>query len=282
MSDVLILNDKKNILGEGPFYDERLNLTSWVDIVGKKLSILDWDNNLKEIYFNEKISAAIPTKDFGYLVCGATKLYLYKNNEIKEYMDISHIMDKGMRCNDAKADLYGRLWFSSMMDDGIHEAKGALYCLDSGILKLMQDNIKLGNGLVWNKDNTKFYFVDSVLHKVYVYDYDLINGEIKNRKVLCEIDGIPDGISMDMEENLYIAIWGGKRIEVHSSITGEIIRIIPMPVKVISSCTFGGNDYKDLIITSASIDDDAKDSGKVFSLKMDIKGKKEYYFDDCK
>ncbi len=277
MYDLELLCDIKNILGEGPYYDYRNGNISWIDIVRKKLFILDKNKKLKEVLFKEKIGAAIPIKDsYGFIVFGETKLFLYQNDEIKEYKDISNIVSNGMRCNDAKADRKGRIWFSTMVDDGISKPHGGLYTIINDEIVCMQET-KLGNGLAWNKDNTKFYFNDSIDHKVFIFDYDINTGLISNRKVLAEIDGIPDGMTIDDNDNLFIAIWGGNRIEVRDSISGKILDIINMPTKLVTSCTFSGENYNELIITTASLSELDEYAGKVFKLKVNYKGLPESF-----
>ena len=277
MNKLELLCDIKNTLGEGPYYDYRNGNISFIDIVGKKLFILDKNKELKEVLFNEKIGAAIPIKDSnGFLVFGETKVFLYQNDEIKEYKDISSIVSKGMRCNDAKADRKGRIWFSTMVDDGISKPHGGLYTIIDDKIICMQET-KLGNGLAWNKDNTKFYFNDSIEHKVFIYDYDINTGLISNRKVLAEIDGIPDGMTIDDNDNLFIAIWGGNRIEVRDSISGKILDIINIPTKLVTSCTFSGENYDELIITTASLSELDEYAGKVFKLKVKYKGLPESF-----
>ena len=268
----------KNILGEGPYYDYRNSNISWIDIVGKKLCIYDKNKNIKEIYFNEKIGAAIPINNFnGYLVFGETKIYLYKDDEIKEYVNIRGIVNKGMRCNDAKADRCGRIWFSTMVDDGISEPHGGLYSIINNQIVCMQENTKLGNGLAWNKDNTKFYYNDPIERKVYVYDYDINSGLISNRKVLAQVDGIPDGMTIDENDNLFIAIWGGSRIDIRSSKSGMLKDIIDLPTKLVTSCTFSNDNYDELIITTASLDQKDDYAGRVFKLKTSYKGLPENF-----
>ena len=274
MNNLELLSGIKNILGEGPYYKD--GIISWIDILGKKLYI--FDGKIKEVSFEEKISAAIPLKNSGYLVCGENYLFLYKNDEIIKYMKIDYLMKKGMRCNDAKVDTMGRLWFSTIHDDNSSIYEGALYCLDNGIIKHINDT-KLGNGMAWNKNNDKFYFSDTEDKKIYIYDYDKLTGEVSNKKVLCNIDGYPDGMTIDDNDNLFIAIWEGKRIEVRSGIDGKLIDIINMPTKLITSATFAGANLDELIITTASLNEKDEYAGKVFRLKTKYRGRKEYFYD---
>ena len=269
-----LLCDYKNILGECPYYKD--GIISWVDIVGKKLCILN--NELKIVEFNEKISAAIPLSSEGYIVFGEKTIYFYKENSIKEYIKLDNIMKDGMRPNDAKVDKKGRIWFSTMMDDGISESEGALYCLNDNKI-IFQENTKLGNGLAWNKKNDKFYYIDSILHKVYVYDYDLENGIISNKKVLFELkDGTPDGMTIDDNDNLFVAVWGGRRIEIRSSISGELLDTIHIPTELVTSCAFANNEYNDLIITTASLDKKDEYAGKVYKINLKYQGRKENFY----
>ncbi len=272
-----LLCDVKNILGEGPYYDYRNDSISWIDIVGTKLYIKD-KKGIKKIELNEKLGAAIPIAGkSGYLICGETGLFIYDNDEIDLYKSLKEIMKPGMRCNDAKADRMGRLFFSTIMDDGIHAPEGGLYALIDGEIVCMQENTKLGNGMAWNHDDTKFYFNDSAEHKIYEYDYDIATGYISNRRVLLETKDIPDGMSIDKDDNLFIAYWGGSRIDILDNKTGMKNDTISIPTKLVTSCTFSGSQYDELIITTASLDEKDEYAGRVFKLKQDYKGLPENF-----
>ena len=278
INNLEILCNIKNKLGEGPIYDYKNNSISFVDIVGKKLCILDKDNNLKEIEFAEKIGAAIPYGDGSYLVCCETKLFIYSDSEIKEYKSLDSIIDNGMRCNDAKADKSGRLYFSTMVDDGINKPHGGLYYLNNGEIVCLDNNVKLGNGLAWNKDNNKFYYADSVEHKVFVYDYDEVTGLVSNKKVLFEItNGSPDGMTIDNNDNLFVAVWGGSRIEVRSSKDGKLLDVISVPTRLVTSCAFCGDEFDKLVITTAKLEEADEYAGSVFVGKTKYKGREENY-----
>ena len=251
-----ILSDIKNVLGEGPFYKD--GIISFVDIKKNTLYLLT--DELKKVSFNEMVSAAIPFNDSSYLVFGERNIYLYKDNKIEIYMNINDIIKIGMRPNDAKMDESGRIWFSTIMDDG-SKPEGCLYSIYDKKINFIQDT-KLGNGIAFSLDNKKFYFADSAKHKVFVYDFDIKNGIISNPKTLFEVtDGVPDGMTIDKDGNLYVAIWGGSRVEVRSS-SGILLDTIEVPTKLVTSCYFI-ND-KELIITTASINENDYYAGMVF------------------
>lgn len=271
--NIELFNNEKYILGEGPIYDYRFKTISWVDIVGESLYIKS-ENDIKKIKFNERIGAAIPIDGRnGYIVLGTSNLFLYENDEIKGLKSLDGITNGTNRCNDAKADSFGRLWFSIIVDDGIHQPKSALYHYFNNEIKLMDDDLKLGNGMAWNKDNTKFYLNDSANHKIYVYDYDLKKGTISNKKVLCDMGfDTPDGMTIDKNDNLFIAIWDGSRIEVRNSKTGALKEEIKMPTSLITSATFIGEKMDTLLVTSAKLDRTDEFAGNIFKVKTSYTG----------
>ena len=262
-----LLCDVKNILGEGPFYNFLNRTISFIDIVSKKLYIMDESKNIKEVLFEEKIGASIPFGNDSYLAFGETNIFLYQNDMITTYLSLDSIVTKGMRCNDAKGDRHNRIYFSTMVDDGISKPHGGFYCLSDKKIICLDTNTKLGNGLAWNSEDTKLYYADSIEHKVFSYDYDSKTGLISNKKVLFEIkDGAPDGMTIDGENNLYVAIWGGGRIEKRSSIDGSLLDIINIPTKLVTSCYF--IDDFNLVVTTAKLDQEDEYAGCVFLLKF--------------
>lgn len=274
--DFKVISKNKNILGEGPYYDSRYDRISWVDIVGQALYMMD-KNGIKKVEFEEKISAAIPIKNQnGYMVCGERNLFLYIDEKIIKYKNIEHLMKKGQRCNDAKADRLGRLWFTTITDDEHYKPGGNLYLLEKGNIRLMEEDVMLANGMAFSHDDQFFYFVDSIKKEIYSYSFDLKKGIISNKRVLFATDGTPDGMSIDQMDHLFVAIWGGKRIEVRDSKDGRLIENISLPTRLITSVTF---KEKDIIVTSASLSEKDEYAGDVFLLKTNYMGKEEYYID---
>ena len=262
--------DKENKLAESPYYDSTSKILSWVDIVEGTLCTLDSRGKIKEIKFNEKIGSAIPLKKpNSYLVFGTKALYLCEEGIIKPIYDLSKIIDSTQRCNDAKVDDFNRLWFSSIVDDGIHAPEGKLFCYENREVVCMDPDLKLGNGICWNKKRNKMYLADSINQCIFVYDFDLDTGYVDNRRVLCNIyDGSPDGMIIDKDENLWIAIWGGARIEVRSCKTGLLKKTIDVPTSNVTSLTYNSLE-QEIIITTAKSGD--SNGGKIYSLKVDAK-----------
>ncbi|MCR5213807.1 MAG: SMP-30/gluconolactonase/LRE family protein [Eubacterium sp.] len=292
-----VFSEEKFMLGESPFYDSRTNLISWVDIMAGKFytqSLTDSKGNTNtdflvtketcnEYSINQEIGFSLPTlKGSTYLIGGTDGLYSLScpDGKLQKIIDLTNEFESYQRCNDAKADPMGRLWFgSSVLDDSGHEACGNLYLLQGEKPIIKQANTLISNGMAWNKARDKFYFSDSLYHAVFVYDYDIESANILNRKSLFEIeDGVPDGLCIDSNDNLWVAIWGGRRIEHRSGSDGSLIGLISVDSNNVTSCCFMGDKMDTLLITSSGNGEKGQNDGKLFTCKLDVTGPDPNYF----
>ena len=118
----------------------------------------------------------------------------------------------------------------------------------------MLDGVSISNGIDWSPDDRLMYFIDSRTQRVDVFDFDLDDGAIINRRTLVEVDpanGLPDGMTVDANGDLWVAQWGGSRV-VHYAPDGSERGMVRFPVSQTSSCAFGGADARDLYVTSAA------------------------------
>jgi len=136
-------------------------------------------------------------------------------------------------------------------------------------------NIGISNGLAWSSDMKTMYYIDSPTKKVVAWDYCLDSGSIVNERTVFENfttgDEVPDGMTIDSEGFLWVAIWGGSRIVRVNVLTGKEVERIVVPAKNITSCAFGGPNLDTLYITTASADTSLEEfplAGSLFSIKL--------------
>ncbi len=277
-----VFDKTKYALGEGPYYDPRFKRFSWVDITQNKLYTLSADGEKTEFDLGQPVGAAIPLKyGEGFLLAAADGLYSYENGKARLAKDLRKAYKPYWRSNDAKADPEGRIFFGASVRDDVHEAEGALFSYDASLrvghvdslVTCIQPDTKISNGMAWNSDRTKFYFSDSLEHAVFVYNYDVETGNIGGRQVLFTVeDGVPDGMTIDAEDNLWLAVWDGSRVEKRDGKTGKLLARIDVAAKHTSSCCFGGEDMRTLYITSSGDGLDGEFDGCIFTCELDVKG----------
>jgi len=148
-------------------------------------------------------------------------------------------------------------------------------------------NVTISNGLTWSLDYKTLYYIDTPTHEVKAFDYDLETGAIANMRVVVQLSdslGHPDGMTSDMQGNLWIAMWGGAQVTKWNPNTGQLLEQIPVPAKNVSSCVFGGKSGNELFITSARVgldEDTLKQyplTGGVFRLETNVEGMPMFEF----
>ena len=263
-------------LGEGPCYDPVLRRYSWVDITAKTLWILHKDGKRVPMVWDQAIGAAVPVRGRdAFVLCGKDGLYIYEGGKVTLLCDLMETYREFWRSNDAKADPEGRLWFGSSVGDEDHEADGNLYRLTKGGPVIMQEGTKISNGMAWNKDRTKFYFSDTLKYAVFCYDYDNATGNISNpRKLVTYEDGngFSDGLCIDDDDNLWIAVWGGHRVEKRDGRTGEKLAEVHVDSLNVTSCCFSGEHMDTLFITTSGDGLEGEGEGCLYTCRVDVTG----------
>ena len=150
----------------------------------------------------------------------------------------------------------------------------------SGEYTLLLENIQCSNGMGFSKDKRTLYHTDSLKKTIYCFDYSEETGEIHNQRVFTRVrdkvgEGIPDGLTVDSEDCIWSARWGGSCVVRYSPKGNELSRI-QFPAGRVSSLTFGGKDYGDLYVTTAGGDNKeqhGEGAGAVFRVRAGCKRK---------
>jgi sugar lactone lactonase YvrE len=160
----------------------------------------------------------------------------------------------GNRMNDAKCDPAGRLWAGTMSFDFTAGA-GSLYrVLPDHSFTRVVENVTISNGLGWSPDGDRMYYTDTAAGSIDVFDFELATGELANRRRLLDFapgDGMPDGMAVDAEGHIWVALFGGGCIRRYTP-GGLLVDRIELPVSQPTSVAFGGDGLHDLYITTAT------------------------------
>jgi sugar lactone lactonase YvrE len=195
-----------------------------------------------------------------------------------------------IRLNDGRADPRGSFWVGSMYNNVLADGStreilgkyGTLYRIDPDSRTTIQRReIGVSNTLCWSPDRRRFHFGDSLANKIWSYDYDHTTGAITNESdFFTDFErGLPDGSTMDADGYLWnCRYYGGCVVRVAPD--GKIDRVIEMPAKNITTCTFGGADLKTLFVTTAASGEPptARLAGGLFAIQCAVAGQPENKF----
>jgi len=156
--------------------------------------------------------------------------------------------------NDGKCDPRGRFLAGTMGIDGL-PGQGTLYSLSPNRkVSVLLSGVSISNGLDWDVDGSTMYYIDSSTQRIDAFDYDLDAGVLGNRRAVVEIpsrQGLPDGLAVDAEGRLWVALFRGSCVRCYEP-GGRLIMEVPMPVSKVTSLAFGGDKYDLLFITTAN------------------------------
>ena len=290
MKKVELYNDCKNLLGEGITWSADQENLYWLDVVipSKLFQLHLPTNKLSTFIMPEMISSISIRSKKDLIIASQYGVYNYNltSNNFTRLIETEPLL-KFNRSNDGASDIKGRFWFGTMQnnldeegqDIPITKNSGSLYRLNTDLtLDKIESNLGIPNTFIWNPDNTKFYFTDSMEGIIYSYDFNEKSGEITNKTKFATFNrGIPDGSTMDSEGFVWNCRWGGSCV-VRFDPLGRVDRVLEVPIANVTNCVFGGKDLKTLFITTArqglSKEYVKKNpyAGSLFAIDLSIKG----------
>ena len=279
------------VLGEGALWNPATQRLWWVDIEGRALHIFDPATGQDRLLTTgERVGTVVPTADGQALV--ALQSGIHKINLATGQLTLlfNPLTDPTLRFNDGKCDPAGRFWVGTY-DLRERPGAGTFYRLDpdgsSGRLHIILRGITNSNGLAWSRDKTTFYYIDTPTLAVQAFDYDDATGAIANPRVIIRFPadaGWPDGMTIDAEGMLWVALWGGGLVQRFDPGTGALLQTVRVPAPQTSSCAFGGPGLRTLYITTARKGLSAAalaafpHSGDVFAVVPGVAGVPAYFY----
>jgi sugar lactone lactonase YvrE len=274
-------------LGECPVWQAVGQKLFWVDVYNHRVHQFDPVTG-KDCYFDTgDVVSAIALAGTNRLLIALSDRLAWLDlptGEVEVIHRIEFPHPVGTRLNDGKCDAHGRFWIGSCSD---HPGQAALYRYDpDGSLHIMETGLTISNGLAWSPDGSTFYLTDSAQHKIFAYDYLPETGSIVDRRILVDLsaEGVePDGLTIDIDGNLWSALWDGWCVACFDA-SGQERSRIELPVPRPTCLTFGGPDLTNLYITSASVGLSQKEiqkchtAGDIFCLSSIVQGMSTYSF----
>ncbi|MBO3743221.1 SMP-30/gluconolactonase/LRE family protein [Actinoplanes flavus] len=260
-------------LAEGPVWDAARQRLLWVDIMAGDVheGRLRDDDRIEPVRtwsFEQSVGAVAVAENGDLLV--AERETLTRVHADGGRTRLARVLPPGSpsRLNDGAVDPSGRFLVGSLGGD-----REVLVRFEDGRCTTVDDDLTLSNGLAWSPSGDRFYSVDTLTRTVHVRDYPA--GE---RSVLFTVaDGYPDGLCADADGNLWLAVWGGGRVECRSP-GGELLAVVEVDAPHTSSVAFAGSGLDVLVITTATQHLTPADlaahplSGRLFTARVGVRG----------
>jgi sugar lactone lactonase YvrE len=244
-------------LGERPVWDPKRNCLIWVDITTGNLHRFGSDQ--RNTFLGSPgvpVGAAAPRAGGGYVLAAADGFRLTDADGTPQGPPLRPPgMPDNVQFNDGACDPAGRFWAGTEAWD-MKSPIASLYRLDpDGNVTEMLTGIAESNGLGWSPDGTVFYYTDSGedTSRVRAFSFDVDAGTLGDEYDLIRFeagDGEADGLVVDAEGCLWIAMWEGGCVRRYSA-AGELLALYPVPVSRPTCPGFGGAALDELYLTTA-------------------------------
>jgi len=273
-------------LAEGPVWDAARRRLLWVDIHAGLVLEGVLEDTFGEVRitvtrrhaFDCMVGAVVVADDGTLLVAAQEHLVVLDPDGTRH--DGPRIIAPGQRrrLNDGGTDPAGRFLVGSMSLDGASERESLVRLEFDGRLTELDGDLTLSNGLAWSADGRRMYSADTMRRTVFVRHYEPSTGEVGERHVHLHLDdAFPDGIALDAEEHLWIAVWGRGEVRRYAP-DGVLVSSLTLPAPHSSSVAFVGDELRTLVVTTATadLDEDQRraypESGRLFTARVDVPG----------
>ena len=273
----------KSKLGEGAFWDHHHQRLYWVDIEGKKVFIYDPETQKNKAFdMPSRVGTVVPKNKDEAVIALEDGIYILNTSSgnITLLSDVEAEMTYN-RFNDGKCDPNGNLWVGSMHLDQSAPKANLYKVAANGQATKMLDSVTISNGIVWTSDKKTMYYIDTPTGHIRAFDFDHETSTISNERVAVVIPeslGFGDGMTIDEEDKLWVGLWNGNAVARFDPLTGKLLEKIEVPAHNVTSCSFGGENFDTLYITTSSLDMDEAETkkfplaGSLFEVKPGVKG----------
>jgi sugar lactone lactonase YvrE len=269
-------------LGESPLWDPLRSVLWWVDIAAGDIFSYDPSSTSESRWQTSRTVAAVVRSTDGLLVAFEDGVGSFDplTGSVTLLVPIEQNRPRN-RFNDGAVDVAGRFWAGTMEHDGAPN-EGTVYRVDPDLrCTPMIPRVSISNGIDWSLDGRLMYYVDTPTRRVDVFDFEPEAGTIANRRPfvhVTETPGRPDGITVDAEGHVWVAMFGGwsvLRYGPDGSVTGRV----EVSASNVTSCAFGGPGLDELFITTATdgLTEEERDrqphAGALFSARPGVTGR---------
>jgi sugar lactone lactonase YvrE len=258
--------------GEGPVWSPRWDGLRWLDMLAGDVMSLGADGAVDRRHVGTTVAAVRPRRGGGAVI-GVERGFALEEPDGAITVLPEVWSDPGVRMNDGGCDPDGRFYCGSMAYDQ-RPGAASLYRLDPDrSVHTVLTGVTISNGLEWSPDGRLAYYDDTPTQQIAVFDYDAEAG-LTGRRTLAEVGGSPDGLTVDAEGGIWVALFEGGEVRRYGP-DGVLDEVVAVPAQQVTACTFGGEDLADLYITTSREGLDPEEdplAGALFRVTPGVRG----------
>jgi sugar lactone lactonase YvrE len=266
--------------GECPFWDYRTSRLLWMDVLAGELHALTPSGTACLHTLPGRVATVVRRRASGGFVVALESSLVAANDDFAEFEPIAVLPTRGgIRTNDGTCDPLGGLAIGTMAYDETPYSGMVYRVTPQHEVVTLVNSVTISNGVQWSADGDRVFYIDTPTRRVDVFDFDWESGAWRNRRVHIQIPrkcGFPDGMAIDEEDGLWIAMWGSGMVH-HYDASGRFAESVLVPgVSQVSACAFGGPGLQDLYITTSRVGlerGSEPDAGALFAVTTGSRGK---------
>lgn len=265
--------------GEGVGWDQAAGVVRCVDLLAGDVITLDRAGVVSQRWHVDRVAAAWrPRRGGGVVVATERGFALLADTGAVEW-SVEVWRNPLVRMNDGACDPAGSFYCGSMAYDARRGA-GSLWRLDPDrTVHPVLDGLTISNGLAWAPDEQVAFHVDTPTGRVHCYHSR--NGLLTGRRTaVAVVGGDPDGITLDAEGGIWVALWGGSAVHRYDR-AGALTAVVEVGASQVTSCAFGGESLDRLFITTSRLGlpgGSEPYAGAVFAIDPGVRGIPAYEY----
>jgi xylono-1,5-lactonase len=261
---------------EGPVWDSGRGLY-FSDVLNGGVFLLDRAGKVTQVVPKRRGIGGMALHRSGGLVVGGRDIALVslKDGATKTLLSLDAIPG-ATGFNDLTTDAAGRIYVGSLafkVFGGDPPKPGHLHVIDvDGSMRTLSDGVLLTNGLGFSPDGKRLYHSDARAGIVRVYDVKE-GGNVGPWRTFANLgEGrVPDGLKVASDGSVWVADAHGGRVAVFNA-DGSHRRDIAVPLPMVTSLCFAGDDMRDLYIVTGSRGGPSENCGSILKIRADVAG----------
>jgi sugar lactone lactonase YvrE len=260
---------------EGPIWSGGLH---FVDMFAGDVLRLEADGSVSRRHVSSLVAAVRPRTAGGFVYAVERGFALESGTAPAVESDCDPLWDTSdIRMNEGACAPDGAFFAGSMAKDQT-TASARLYRFDGSTVATVLRGITISNGIGWSPDGSLAYYVDTPTGRIDVFDALPNTPWLAERRPFVtpapDGPGKPDGLAVDAEGGVWIALYAGGAVHRYEP-SGSLTEVIELPVQLVTSCCFGGENLSDLYITTSRENlapEEEPDAGSIFRARTGVYG----------